>query len=344
MRTLLWALLATMTTLAWAPAAHAASFDCTKATTMLEKAVCADPELSTNDETLATAYATALGGLSEAAAATVKATQHGWLDYAQRVCTADAQPATKPYTGDDALGCLRTAYTGRITDLEASRMLGGYRFYPVNRYLVEKDTDATADDYNKIADQQFTTVKLDGLNDVAVAFNAMIDASFADSGDLFIKGTDRLSGADMSTDIEDTTTVEKVTASRITLSETSWQYGHGAAHGDYGISYRHFLITKKRLLKAEDIFTGTSWKKLLGGLVQTALKDTLGDDLMVDDTTDYVAMAAEPSRWNFSDQGLIIQFQPYEVAAYAMGAPTVTIPWSKLSGVMSDEGTQIAMD
>ena len=49
--------------------AQAASFDCKKATTPFEVAICTNPELSEADEVLAVSYATSIGGLSKPAAA-----------------------------------------------------------------------------------------------------------------------------------------------------------------------------------------------------------------------------------------------------------------------------------
>ena len=61
-----------------------------------------------------------------------------------------------------------------------------------------------------------------------------------------------------------------------------------------------------------------------------ALKEKLADG-MWDDLDDSIAQwVTDPSRWNFVDDGLEVQFQPYEVTAYAAGAPSVTIPWEKL--------------
>ena len=49
---------------------------------------------------------------------------------------------------------------------------------------------------------------------------------------------------------------------------------------------------------------------------------------MVDDAESIADIIIEPSRWSFENEyGLTIQFEPYEVAAYAYGAPTITIPW-----------------
>ena len=42
------------------PFANAASFDCAKATTLVEKAICGDPQLSVRDDALMAAYKHAL--------------------------------------------------------------------------------------------------------------------------------------------------------------------------------------------------------------------------------------------------------------------------------------------
>lgn len=52
--------------------AAAASFDCAKAGTPFEHAICDSPELSAADDRLAKTYQTAIGGLSENALAAVR--------------------------------------------------------------------------------------------------------------------------------------------------------------------------------------------------------------------------------------------------------------------------------
>ncbi len=59
------------------PFANAASFDCAKATTLVEKAICADPQLSDRDDALMAAYQHALVEASDANR--IKAEQRSWL-------------------------------------------------------------------------------------------------------------------------------------------------------------------------------------------------------------------------------------------------------------------------
>ena len=322
------------------PVAEAASFDCGKAATSFEKAICSTPEASAADDTLAVAYATALGGLSRPAANLVKSTQHAWLDYAARVCSDDGNPITGPYT-DEQTQCLVGAFRERTTALEASRMQGGFRFYPAEQYLVEPDTDPDSNGYNKVATKHFSTLKIDSSDDLATAFNAMTETLRAGNADLFAKGSDQLA-AGSTEDIDVTTTVLKVTAYRITLSTTNYSYGHGAAHGNYGISTAHFLIAEKRPLAASDIFARKGWRKVLGKLLVERTKAQLGDSFFSDSEADIPDWATDPGRWDFSQDGLVIQFQPYEVAAYAAGAVTVTVPWDDLRDLLAENGEAIA--
>src|SRR5690606_27651333 len=130
--------------------AGAASFDCEKATTPFEVAICTNPDLSKADEVLAVSYATALGGLSKPAAAEVQKGQRAWLDCAQKSCTDDARLPTAAYP-EEQMNCLQSAISNRGYRLEESRMRGGLRVYTVESFEVIPDTTAEADAWNKVA-------------------------------------------------------------------------------------------------------------------------------------------------------------------------------------------------
>jgi uncharacterized protein len=321
--------------------AAAASFDCAKAQSPFEKAICSSPEVSAQDEILAKAYQTALGGLSADAANEIKSAQRAWLNYAEHSCSDDAQPIPGDYT-DEQKQCLAATYRDRIRDLEASRMQGGYRFYPIDRYLVEKDTQALPEDFSKVADRQFQIVKIDGTDAVATAFNAAIDTIIAETPDIFEPGTTTIAASDGTSDDDTSTKVSAVTNERISLQTNQYWYGHGAAHGNSFITNRHFLLNEKRLLEASDIFEGDGWQVRLGQLALEGIKATLGEDYFATSDDDVKAIAADPLRWDFSEEGLVIQFNIYEVTAYAMGAPTLTIPLADLSAITTDRAEEIA--
>jgi hypothetical protein len=207
---------------------------------------------------------------------------------------------------------------------------------------VEKDTQALPEDFSKVADRQFQIVKIDGTDAVATAFNAAIDTIIAETPDIFEPGTTMIAASDGTSDDDTSTKVSAVTNQRISLQTNQYWYGHGAAHGNYFITNRHFLLNERRLLEASDIFEGDGWQEKLGQLALDGIKATLGEDYIATSDDDVKAIAVDPLRWDFSEEGLVIQFNIYEVTAYAMGAPTIAIPWSDLSAITTDRSEEIA--
>jgi hypothetical protein len=158
---------------------------------------------------------------------------------------------------------------------------------------------------------------------------------------LFTADGKGLDATDASADIDTTTNVKSVSDYRITLETANYWYGHGAAHGNYGTSYDHFLIGEKRALKADDIFAKDGWEAALGKLVVDKTKAELGEDYQGTDA-DVAGMAADPSRWDFSAEGLIVNFNPYDVAAYAAGPVAVTVPWNDITDLPAEHAMEIA--
>lgn len=311
-------------------AASAASFDCKKATTPFEVAICTNPELSKADEVLAVSYQTAIGGLSKPALAEMQKAQRAWLDYAQKSCTDDAKLPKAEYP-EEQMNCLQSQIGNRARALEASRMWGGLRFYPSDTFGVIPDTTAEADAWNKVSTREVSVPRIDGTDAEAEAFNAFMDAN----------GPRVDEAQDETSDVSIKATIESVTPNRISVSINNWWYGHGAAHGNYDIMYLHFLRGENRALEASDIFDKDGWEDQLGKLALVKLDETIEGGIWEESREDAAIVAAEPRRWSFTFEGLVIQYQPYEVTAYAYGAPTITIPWAQLTDFLSERALEI---
>src|SRR5271156_890887 len=91
-----------------APLPHPASFDCSKATNPVEKAICSDPHLSALDDQLNKAYQAALAKAGEADVV-VRQDQRAWLSDLQDTCT-----------GDQIRACIEQQETDRIAKLNAT--------------------------------------------------------------------------------------------------------------------------------------------------------------------------------------------------------------------------------
>lgn len=64
------------------------SFDCGKATTEVEKTVCASPDLAQADRALADAYKAVLARAPEEAKALLRADQRAWIAHVGKTCQA----------------------------------------------------------------------------------------------------------------------------------------------------------------------------------------------------------------------------------------------------------------
>lgn len=317
---------------------NAASFDCAKATTPFEKAICSDAELSKADERLARTYQTAIGGLSDAALSAMRADQRAWLDHARRACTTDVQPLTSGSYDERGVMCLQTLFSNRSDLLEQSRIIKGTRLYPMARYdaLPDPNEADNPDSYYPVALHELAYVQIDDTSPEAEAFNALVRAE-ADAQAGFGADPDE----DDMVDTSDTTNKiffkEGAGTGRITLEASTYWYGHGAAHGNWAVTYLHYLNAEQRWLEASDLFAAKGWQKALLRLAADALRAEHGDNLYLDDDNDIAEVVTDPTRWDFSDPyGLIIQFQPYEVAPYVYGAPTARVAWDDLADYLSD--------
>lgn len=319
--------------------AAAASFDCAKAGTPFEHAICDSPELSAADDRLAKTYQTAIGGLSENALAAVRGDQRTWLDFAGRACAPEAKPMTSGSYDEDRTRCLINLFNSRSSTLEDSRMINGMRFYTRARFASMPDPEAEADSYWAVAQHELSYVQLDSTEPFAGAFNAYVEAEALKLSNIFGKQggpTDVLE--DGSSDTSNSISVAEANGSRIDLNVGTYWYGHGAAHGNWSKSYLHYLVEEDRALAARDIFTGKRWQAALLDLAVEALEAEHGDALMLDDTKYIADSVVDPERWDLSDPyALILQFQPYEVSAYAYGAPTARISLEKLAPYISED-------
>lgn len=315
--------------------AQAASFDCAKAGSFFEKAICGNDNLSEKDRVLAVAYATAQGGLSEDALAILRDGQRQWLNMTQRACTDDAEPARVAYDQQGSQ-CIANLYDARIATLENSRMMGGLRFYTADLFAVAPDPDGT--DYSKVATKKLSYLRVDGTSELAAGFNAWMAEQTEDIATRIAAGP---SGEDFDVTSDEAISIGATSVNMYVISAElieSW-YGHGAAHGNYSVSYMHYLKEKNRPVQASDVFAAAGWEDKLTAMVWQQLQRDLGEYLQAEGPEDIKKQVTSVARWDFSSEGIGIAFQPYEVASYADGARTVTISWQSIEDLTTSEAS-----
>jgi hypothetical protein len=66
-------------------------------------------------------------------------------------------------------------------------------------------------------------------------------------------------------------------------------------------------------------------------LKEDAKKVTGDPDSIWADLSGLEDSIADPERWDIKDEGIGFQFEPYEVSAYAYGAPEAVMTWKELA-------------
>jgi hypothetical protein len=114
----------------------------------------------------------------------------------------------------------------------------------------------------------------------------------------------------------------------------------GAAHpGHYAITLV-WDADRRRALTTDDLFSaGSAWEEVLSEAAIPALESDLEE--MAD--AGWIAEGAGPNptnftRWALVGEGLIVFFDPYQVAPYAAGPQAVTIPRAALAEVADPAG------
>ncbi|MCL4238541.1 MAG: DUF3298 domain-containing protein [Anaerolineae bacterium] len=124
----------------------------------------------------------------------------------------------------------------------------------------------------------------------------------------------------------------------IGIKFTAYEYT-GGAHGMTTFQTFTFDLDAGRLLTLDDLFApGTDPLAAIAPLAQASLAASLGD--MSD--ADWIAQGTSPDPANYQDwvltpDALTFIFEQYQVAAYAAGPQTVSIPLVQIAGLLAPQ-------
>jgi uncharacterized protein YecT (DUF1311 family) len=306
-------------------AASAASFDCGRARTQMERAICASPELSALDERMAASYERASKALSPAGARELKASQLAWLRYARQACYPDG----KPQRGVE--GCVHFELERRANALDvAGRPIGTLVLTRVDRWEV---LPAPADDdtggHGGLVMHHVGYPRMDDASSGAIAWNAALSQGMPDTTP---------SDDDDSTDLDVDYDIGCANAHLLSIEWTTYQYAHGAAHGMYGRSSETTVFAPgSRALEASDLFTaGADWETRVPALFWQAY--LRGEKADKDDKEVAQAIhdaAVDPTRWLVTPAGLRIAFSAYEAGSYASDPGPLVVSWQQLRPLLA---------
>jgi uncharacterized protein len=327
--------------------ASAASFNCAKAQTTSEKAICGDAELSAADEKMAIAYRESVTQEPADVKAVLMENQRSWLRFTHRYCGSAQRQMHQAgaYDKRQETACLKHEYKTRILALPNSirDFQSSFRIYAIERLDVYPiKTIMEGDEADKLGRDDLREPATHVLSvDQVVAstpeerrLNAFLRS---------LAGLDKIRTASQKKSddedggqSEDETHYTIVAASKalIVVDSTNAYFGYGAAHPIGGGTTVYFLMAEGIEMPANRVFADTNpWKAFLAQRCFDELTKRgiiTKDNVFVKSVDDLMDKVIDPGHWDFGATGLTINFGLYEVAPYSVGGSEVEIPWADL--------------
>ncbi len=292
-------------------ACPAMALDCAKASTQVDKAICADPVAAAADDAMTKAYDALAARLAAPEKTALLTSQRRWLKFRDNVCSAKDDNAAMT-------GCLIDETRQRRAFL-AGEPVGGpgaaQRFTPVfiqhvgEPYQYDIDVNAL-----KFADPQLPGEKL---------FNANID--------LLLKKVPKIDQSEFrqnmvysyDLDISASFASPEFISARVDLYDFS-----GGAHGNSSTSNFAIDLDTGKELQFSDLFAADAQPKLVAACLEDIKRQK--HEKMPDDPFGVVSAAeqkktieesvADLTRWSFYATKAEITFDPYALGAYVEGS------------------------
>ena len=213
----------------------AASFDCTKAKSMTEKAICTSPELSKIDVEMAGEFQATKGKLSATAFAEVRGNQIEWLRFASAYCSKTSNGVPKEVTQ-----CLLGVYQSRRDALRETKRIGRFSTYVLVKYAPgEHPGSAGSSVY----------VQIDDPGTAVQQFNRNLRADTV--------AQERSS---------DSRTFKPLTDE--TVSVVRYEESWGGAHPVSGTTCSLYSFEAHTYLTFSEVFASSRWQSIASGLIK----------------------------------------------------------------------------
>lgn len=330
--------------------AHAASFNCAKARTPQEKAVCDSPELSEFDDEMAAAYKTVLAEAPSDFIAEIRDGQRTWLRKLAIACNTK-HPAYGTLTS-----CLGTEYASRI------KALRNLILHEAGVTFVWESVDLDANVPAPPADVSIGTGQSQRGHLSASwprsaantpdwkAWNKAIEAATVRLASLgrnpSASNFREILDPDMDIDVSASLGVVDLNFVTATI-ENDWD-GGGIHPNEDSIQF-NWLLKERRELKPEDVFRRWSdWDSYLQNRCDQYLHKVLDYDGQSYENfmqpgqmaTALHGIVVNPENWQIDSRGITIIFQTYAVASHAGTPEPVLIQWKSLQPMLNPEYMQ----
>ena len=301
-------------------AGPALAFDCAKATTKSEKAICADPVARAADAAMAQAFVDAIANVSPSDKAAAVAAQGRWIGERDNACAEEK--------GAKLAACLAKESAARRAFLAAEPEAGpGAPGRLAPKFRIEKGSLTKAD-----LDLQLLRFPAPETP-AERAFDAAVDNG--------VGALDNPEKGDAPpTPYAYQRTMRLLYASPRLISAQLWGYdSSGGAHPNSFTVAINILVEEGRAAKFDDLLDAKAAQKVFAHCLKSVIaqkKEREGPDAPSDAQamSDLAKQVAEATgrieAWTFGAQAATVTYDPYAVGAYAEGAFDCDVPYAML--------------
>lgn len=303
----------------------AVAFDCAKAQSPIEKAICADPKLKAADDAMSAAYSSLREALSATERKGLTASQRKWIKSREDSCGVQE--------GAELSSCIQdqTEERRRLFLAEPESGPGtGARMVPV---FVQQDPDPHRFDvdYTLI---RFAAPKSNGEK----LFNAEVDKIVKDAP---LKRQAEAAPEGMNYASYSAMDITYASPQFLSAKIEGWE-NTGGAHGNGGTSAINVDLARGVAMKADDVFDGKALAALKADCVAQIIvqKKEKNDGQDFDPANDpnyqeqtVVDVLKSLDSWNFWQDKAIVTFNSYAIGSYAEGPYECEFPMAKLKSL-----------
>lgn len=279
---------------------RAASFDCARAASPIEKAICADPELGRLDSDVDQEYRRVLQAAGPGFEAKVRAVQRAWL-------RARVDPGALKALLQQRLENLRHAViaAGPVTLLR----LDGEHLPP---YVLTALPGQTA--YNRAADDIVADAQTDYTSAAQfAACNRLADRTDSETASPEVKA--KLAECEELSQTGRDYEVTLLSADLISVEERLIVDGWRTAHPANSSQHFNFWLSRPGKVRVDEIFGGAKYRDVIRAAVRNQVEGSEGGKVVL-----------EPQQWGLRREALIITAEGYDLGT-GRGSFEITVPW-----------------
>jgi len=159
-----------------------------------------------------------------------------------------------------------------------------------------------------------------------------------------IAGEPPVSGSDVSYSLDVSNNTMIATDDLLSFELTFYDYSGGAHPNSYTRTFTYDVKSGKRLQLRELFKSNTNYLKPISDYCIEALKKQMRDvENGIEPDEKWIKEGAGPKdenygNWSVSKKGLVVTFDPYQVAPYAAGPQVVVVPYKILKDIVKEDG------